>query len=367
MRELYVSFTPYHILLNSSIASRRSLTADKEIIIIEDFSDAEKMLNGLKGWKDNPFKEHIMIKGIFSVDEIPEKSIFNVFRSNSVVNVLKEGIESLDDRYGDAQIDKVFTCNDGRPHSQFLEYKCKKKRGHNIYVEDGSSVYNDFVGPILPLHESIFYNLYYGRWYEKTRVLGNYRYTDEIRAFRPDLVRPELRDKKIETIDMEGFTDLKKTGLTEKILDEFSVKLQTDYDNMILFLPHSELIRKRNLLPLYQKIVSKVREDDKKILLKYHPREKDHYLSEQSDGIFSLPQSLPSELLLLHMIEKPPLIIGDISTCLLTSKFLREDFKVISLINIIGMESENLKRAFKKIGVLMPNTHSELEVILKEI
>jgi len=366
MTELYLCFTPYHILLNSSIALNRNKTEDKEMIIVEDFSDADKLIRGLKKWEQNPFKKHVIVKGKFSVQEIPEKSMMNVFKTNSVVSILKEGIDTLEKRYSDLPFDHLFTCNDGRPQSQVLQYICKKNNGLNVYVEDGSELYNDSIGPQLPFHESIFYKLYYGPWHERIEVLGNYRYTDEIRALRPDLVREELKGKKIESINRESLLDLKRTGLTESILNEFGSDLTSEETDVILFLPHSDFVKQKDLLSLYRNIVEMLVEQNKKILLKYHPREKEHYLTE-GDNSLAIPQSLPAEILILQMIGDPPIIIGDVSTCLLTSKFLKEEIEVISLIKIIDMESKNLKKAFDQIGVKMPKNDYELTEILKDV
>lgn len=367
MKELYLCFTPYHILLSSCVAYSRSDTVDKEIIIREGFPDAEKIIGGLKNWDQNPFKKHIVIKGKFSVGEIPEKSFLNVFKSNSVVNLEKCSLDTLKKIYTDDHFDKVFTCNDGKPQSQFLQYICKKKNGMNIYIEDGSEVYNDSFRPPFPFHESIFYKLYFGKWYERIGILGDYKYTDELRVLKPELVREELRHKKIKQIDMDSFINLKATGLTGSILNEFDIELPLDEEYIILFLPHSLFTNKKGLFKFYKKILSKLMKDGRKILLKYHPREKNHYLGGERNNVIVLPQSLPSEILILQMIDNPPVVIGDISTCLLTSKFLKKDIQVISLINIINMESKNLKDVFDKIGVLMPNTESELIGILEEI
>lgn len=367
MTELYICFTPYHVLLSSCIAYGESTQYDKEIIIVEDFSDVDKLVTGLKDWEGDPFEEHVMIKGKFSVDEIPKKSMLNVFRDGSVVNLLKEGVDELRDRYEGVSLDRVFTCNDGRPQSQFLEFECKKTDGMNIYVEDGSELYNDSIESSMPFHEYIFYKMYFGKWYEHTRILGNYKYTDEIRAMRPDLVRDELKNKKIEPINIKNFIDLKKNGLTGSILKGYDVEFDQDPDNIIVFLPHSSFVEERDLRDIYQDIVSRLLEEDKKILLKYHPREKYHYLNGEDNRITILPQSLPSEILILEMIDEPPLVIGDISTCLLTAKFFKEEINVISLINIIGMESKNLKGVFEKIGVLMPDDRTEFEKMLKDI
>lgn len=367
MKELYVCFTPYHMLLCSCIASDREDDIDKEMIIIEDFLEADRIIEVLKRWKENPFDDHIMVKGKFSVDEIPEKSILNVLKDDSVVNVLKEGIDTLKDRYGDVPLHTVFTCNDERPQSQFLEYRCKKNGGLNVYVEDGSELYNDSFEEPLPFHESVFYKMYYGRWYEKIRLIGDYRYTDEIRALRPDLVRDELKHKKIKPIGLKNFIGLKKSGLTESMIKKFKVKIDLDEDYVILFLPHSEFIKKRKQESIYNEMVEELQKNNKKILLKYHPRENDHYIMQHGENITILPQSLPSEILILQMIDNPPLVIGDISTCLLTSKFLDEKIKVISLIDILNMDSSNLRRVFEKIGVMMPESHNQLKGMLDNV
>lgn len=367
MKELYLCFTPYHVLLNSGIAYNRGTKSDKEIIIRESFSDVDKVINGLKNWKENPFDEILRIKGTFSVEEIHEKSFLNIFRKNSTINLEKSSINDIKKAYKGVSFDKLFTCNDGKPQSQYLQYRCKKNNGINIYVEDGSEVYNDSFRSLYPFHESILYKVYFGRWYERIRILGDYKHTDEIRALRPGLVREELKNKKVTSIGSENFTNLKETGLIESILSEFDIELSLDKKPIILFLPHSSYIKKRDLLSLYKKIVKTLIENDKKIILKYHPRERHHYLEEKDNNVLIFPQSLPAEIIVLQMIENPPVIIGDVSTCLLTSKFFKEDIQVISLINIIDMESNNLKNIFNEIGVLMPDTYPEFVEILEGI
>ena len=369
MKSIYLTFTPYHILLSCAIAINSDNNTEKEIIIFKDFVNADKFAVLLHKWKSSPFDRVTVFEG--TRDVTPYKAKYkSIIKLDSTLNVMKRNISAIKKYFKkNKTISKVFTFHDGRLESQIAEYLNHKRGGENIYIEDGTAVYTHYTFPRTPVYIIFFNKLYYGPWSQFIRFHGDYKYTDKIMVLQPDLVRKELKDKPIEKISREALLSLKEEGLTNLILDEYHFPLNSEIDILII-LPHSEFLQGNNLFEEYIDIIKKIlqilEKENASIFVKYHPREKDYYLKFSANKVEKIPQGLPLELLYLHLIDNPPrIILGDISTALLTGKLILEETNVISILKILDVDYYKIADTFKKADIMIPRDTYELKNLLE--
>jgi len=65
MKNIFLAFTPYHILLSCSIALDYSQIDENFLFIISDFSESDALSRTLKNWQDPPFKKIIFLPGVY--------------------------------------------------------------------------------------------------------------------------------------------------------------------------------------------------------------------------------------------------------------------------------------------------------------
>jgi len=365
MKEVYMCSTPYHVILSCAIASdSKSDAIKKELIITQSFPYVDKLISAIKKWRQNPFDEIITTQGSYDV-KLRTSSPFNVFKS---VYVFKREVNKLKKRYSNDDIKYSYVFNDSKVLSQYLAYLTNKKGGSSVYVEDGAAPYTEhsLPNPRFGSLVMLLYKLILGRWCTRTRYHGQYRYINRYMVLRPKHVRSELKNKPIEPIKVEDIINLNESGLTKSITNQFDVEIPQKSNSSVLVLPHSDFLINHRLLNKYKNEIIPFILDRQNILVKYHPREKNHYLKNAIGSEELLSQSVPMEIIFLHLINNPPkYVIGDISTALLTSKFLLEDTKTISLIRLLNYKNKSLENLFNKIGVSMPESIDEFKQILK--
>ena len=91
--------------------------------------------------------------------------------------------------------------------------------------------------------------------------------------------------------------------------------------------------------------------------IKYHPRERrPGYLGlEEDERLYVIPPMVVFELLVLLLGEPAPLIVGDLSSALVSTRWLRPDVPVVA----ISHEQESadpgrgLERSFRALGIPM--------------
>ena len=105
-----------------------------------------------------------------------------------------------------------------------------------------------------------------------------------------------------------------------------------------------------------------------RLAIKYHPREfRGDFLSVgNSKGITVLPQSLPVELLYIITSKQIKFIIGDISTSLLTAKWLLNNAAVISIALLLDQTDPKLLKTFRKLGIKVVENIAEIWSIVRQ-
>jgi len=334
MDNIFVTFTPYHVLLAYTIASTNK--EKNYLVVIDDAVNLKELSEAIKEEKNSPFKDVIFLPGIKKIKTPIQRYL--IIKNN--IKLLKKAIKNI-------IIKRVYVCNDSRPESQLILSYGKRDNALGIYIEDGSAAYYGLVLKRKKI-KTLLGKLIYGRWWENIEILGTSSYIDQIRAIFPEDIRVELRKKKVKIlgINKKQFLSLKDKSFVTSFFKKININKKDISDiEVIIIISHSELVRQYlNYKKVIIKMINQLKKNYKKISVKYHPREKNDFLNLAAFGnIKILPQGIPVELFFLIASNSLKLIVGDISTSLLTARWLFPHIKIVSFIRQI----KNDKKLFK--------------------
>jgi len=354
MKNIFITFTPYHIFLSCSIALYQESSAENHLIIIRDFSGFERLLDSLRGWERSPFAQIESLPGIYGRSGKFNKQF-----------TIRNNVTMIARYVSHHTFERVYIFNDAKPEAQCALYFAKKvnKRTVGVYVEDGAGAYSSYRLEKQSLTDVLLRKLFYGPWWVDVNILGTSRWIDEIKVIFPQIVRPELRLKPVTSIPKHGLLELRNQEWPYEYLKTLGVEI-TKLHNLdaILVVAHTEFANK---IIGYKEVINDIlhmaKSQNLRLGVKYHPRDpQDDFLSVRNDeGISVLPKSLPMELVYILASEKIKFIIGDISTSLLTAKWLLENVMVVSIAPLIGQIDSQLLRTFDKLNIKIVNDKME--------
>ena len=323
--ELYLTATPYHILLSSGLALNNNKNK-KFLVIRPDFPNYDLIMKSFKMWKNCPFDDIILLNGNFS----PKYK-----KMNSSLKYLLSSVDNLN-KVKKIPIFKnkanIYVFNDNFPEYQYLCHK--NKTGKNIYVEDGSAAYSYNLRNTKNYLKHLFDKILFGKWYYRvSELVGTSPYIDECLVFYPNLINKSLKNKKLNKIPNEIFSNLNKYDYIDVLSDVYNISIP-NVDSLIV-LERFEYLKENSLLDDYLNVINAVITNDlknnKSILIKYHPREINHYIDIKDKNIHYIDQSIPMEVVYLVLKNKKVnCIYGTTSTSLITSKIILPAVKVIS-------------------------------------
>jgi len=361
MKNLFVAHTPYHIILSTGIASTTAKNDTNVLIIFRDFDlnfiDIENLYSS--------FQEVIILKGNFDFN-FDNNNIFSKIKmfleNKNMINKLKKVIEIYKFEY-------LYLFNNNKIlDKKIIQLTSINKIRKIIYVEDGSASYSSSffeysIGDIIKLKlKNLIYNLReYG---DIVRVLGEVYYIHSRMFLFPELVRSELKKGTIKEIRSEQLRNgiLKTFGKHMNNIPKIS-------DSAIIFLEHYEFVKslEDKYISMVKDIIEICNNLNKKVYIKYHPRETNYYLSNilsEFNNLHFIEKGIPSEAILLN-IKKKSVIISTISTSLITASKLSKNSLKISLLDFLKVNDNNLKLSYEKLGIKLPRNNKEMEEILK--
>jgi len=358
MRNIFVAFSPYHILLSSVIALDRANSGDNYLFATCDSKSIEVLLQTLEECR-SPFTEVKRLLGVYN-------------KSNMFIRgvIIKKNIIFIKHFVERNKITHVYVFADSRGDSQAALYysKINNPNVKGIYVEDGAAAYSSRKIQRSKL-KVLLAKLWYGYWWEDTRVYGESRWIDEVKVIFPQLIRPELRPKNITGLSRDTMLALRKQDWFNKYLKKLGIRATELGDlDAILVVARSEFAKG---IPQYKRILGIIldfaRDQRLRFAIKYHPRELENdYLSiADTERAIILPQSLPIEAVYILASRQIRLVVGDISTSLLTAKWLLDDAKVISIAPILNYADQHLLRVFHDLGIRLARNAEEIAQLIR--
>jgi len=361
MKNIFLAFTPYHIFLLYSIASTHHRTEDNILFIISDFAESTKLAKAIEDSRNSSFKQVYVLAGTYAKKW---KILKWIITRNNIIK-LKHFIKN-------SRIKNVYSCQDKKAEGQAMFYftKEKNKTTQCFYVEDGSGVYSEIVSKKKNFFKFILAKLFYGTWWRDKKVVGSSQWTDKLMVIFPQFVRGELKNKDIIPIKKDEVLRLKKEEFFSNCIKLFDVNLHgLEQIDVLLLINHSYYAR---LYPKYKEVIEKflkiTETQGLKTAVKYHPREplEDFLSVNNREKIIILPRAIPVEILYIIGPASLKIVVGNISTSLLTAKWLMNHCRVVSLVPMFNYYDYGLLKIFKEINIQLINNEEGLKKIIKQ-
>lgn len=368
---IFLAFTPYHVLLAYCMAAKRQQSGERNVLfIISEFPEADTFADSLRVSKRNVFSDVVLLQG-----EYRKRSIF------VKIGMRKKNAALIRDFVRKLRIHTVFVGNDQRVEAQAALYHAKRAwpQSKGVYVEDGTVAY-PFAVPKKSMIRVLLGRVIFGSWWQDIPVPGTSSWIDQTAAIFPSLVRPELKEKEVIPIEKECFLRIKEDPSFMRYIDALGISLGKLQAIDVLFVSHHSETEDRH--PRYREVAKHVlafvREKKLRLAVKYHPRELlGDFLSvrplggtrdfQQNDALL-LPHAFPLELLYMFAEKPPKLIIGGVSSSLLTAIWLLGNAsKVACLAPLYDYFDPSILEVFQKSNIQLVHTNEELEDIIAAV
>lgn len=259
------------------------------------------------------------------------------------------------DWVGDFKPDEIVVGSDRRIEFQYLMHRFRRS-GHDVkgvYLDDGLFSYLEW--PKKPLQrylDNLFKKLAYGSWWHAPEQIGDSQWVDEVRLFAPEFARPSLKARKVELILGSTIHDKTINEISRRIMKKMGVDVPMLFKaEKVILIPHPHNLD--GLSGFSRQVLDEFYSSDNPVLVKYHPRFKgEDVLGLGGKGGYLLPDNVAFEFF-LPLLNKQAEVIGDLTTALLSTCWMRPDLKVYALGQLDGRFDNDLLRIYKSFGVRM--------------
>jgi hypothetical protein len=354
---LILAYTPYHVLIATAGLSA-SGAGSNHLVIVNDFGGAAAMADALRACARRLFDSVDVCGGSFGVTS----RLHRQFR-------YRQALAEIRNRSRDLCPAEIWVGNDARPESQAAFRSASRQNGRvrGVYVEDGLTAYATAVRRPLTALEHAAGLLIFGRDWNGIEVLGTSRWISSALLIFPELARPELQHLQRAALGAELVLNEESHSVAAEMVRRANGGDRIGAVDAIVTTSHSTvgvgtLAYRNGIAALVRRLIEK----GCTVGIKYHPREaQTDYLGLAADSsVVLLPRGLPLEYLYILSAMRTaqgsrpfaPLrfIVGDVSTTLLTARWLVPDADCISLARPLRMLNESLEAVFTKVGVRLP-------------
>ncbi|HIQ40094.1 MAG TPA: hypothetical protein EYH46_02855 [Sulfurivirga caldicuralii] len=312
---LYLPSTPLNLLLSAAHALAHPAAAR---LLYLDQKRPSPYLSALRQWAESPFAQ--------VAEQVVPAGVLARWR------VRQATFRQLDAWWQACPWARVAVGSDRRVEFQ---YAVSRKRGiQGDYLDDG--LYSYMGRPWRPIKDrldGVLKRLVYGRWWQTPPTIGASQWIADAWLFAPEQAVAPLRQKQVHKIEPEWFQRPEMLALGAQVLAQF----QVDVDSLsrcdrLLLLTHPNNAGK---IPGYERRVAELlqRWHRLHVAAKYHPRTEGDPFNVQAQGVSTLlPATLAFEFVLPFL---PPgmTVVADVSTTLLTARWLRPDLRLIALLD----------------------------------
>lgn len=354
-KEVYFVSTPLHLLHAISAA----MSSDKDIqsfliIIDQPASRTNLYIQALGEWEESPFDKFYVF---YSTSETTsEKYGMRKRVLSEIGRIIEEITPSV-----------IYTGNDRR--IEFL-YGLSIMRKLNpdtkcIYIDDGIMTYVPRRYSYESFLEVLFKRFYYGFPYHRSRIVGGSPFIDVALVSFPDYVHSHLQNKVVRKSNGENLKSKDAKEFSTILLKKFSMdsKMVNSLD-VVQILPHRfELKRFKSFFKKVKEMINRLSESGYTLGVKYHPlQEGDPLGLRDIDKVNILAADIAFEIL-LPILRDDAVVIGDVSTVLLTAKWLRPDQQIITIRNPEDHRHDKILPLMKKLGIIELSSPDEFNDI----
>ena len=367
---IFFASSPYNVFLEFSLAiERKEQSSDINILfIVDDFNNVEQFKNILKsscsGSDNNNIFDHIYIlKGLYGSKINTHSYIFKLKRLASLLYNAAKIKKNLKNIVGSQMVQAIYAVHPSSFEVQFTYFSKFCDKAKLFCVEDGITIYGDtnmrnLNHKWIALKKHVYKFLFNSRFTHHDFSFL-FPYIDACYVTYPEFVKNDfLLGKGVLAIQKDGyrnliFKDLAKQFMKDSLLDIFK------NNNCALFVLNlSERMNAENrkiYIEWLKNKFEKLKKEDYKIVIKYHPRETKSYLAG-IDDLVVINNNMALEFLYVDKEIKIKKIYGTTSTALFTAKWLRNDLEIICFEKSMpGYKTRNVFKNYidilEKIGV----------------
>lgn len=326
--ELYLASTPLHILNAVAIASTRS--ADAWLLLIDQQEvESNHYFRILSDMPDSPFAGQHIFPGRIKGHRAKLKS-------------RRETFARIDDIVAQLAPEVIYTGNDRRIEFQYAMHSCQCQHGsipRGVYMDEGTFTYvgrKDSTSFSDQYVDNLLKKLTYGLWWKNPVTIGGSAWISDVYAAFPELVHPLLQTKTLHPLQPLYNSNATVKSFCRQLASYFSAPANGIAElDCVLTLPHESIIER---IPGYKEamfsVVGQLQSAGLNTGVKYHPRNQnpDILNAESLPGFSLLPHRIPFEAL-LPLLRDDVIIVGDVSSTLINSRWLKPTAHLLSVAN----------------------------------
>ncbi|MCK4588020.1 MAG: hypothetical protein KAU29_11780 [Gammaproteobacteria bacterium] len=357
---IYLVSTPLHFLVASSLAIRNKEEQLPHLIFIDQkIVDSHPYYLCEKKWKDSPFIVKGILKGVggLPVSEKLKKRKDIFKKMASIVNEVKPC--------------KIYVGNDRRIEFQYAMHLASlNNEVEGIYMDEGIFTYvgrkesDSFKDKII---DNYLKKIVYGNWWKNPPTIGASEWVSEAYVAFPQHVHRLLKHKKLNHLGSSYFAASEFKELSNIIVKHFSINPEElEKLDMLITLPHeSVMARIEGYSSNIASLVERLSRAGKNIGIKYHPRNSDpDFLGlKEVEGVWLIPDGAAFECFL--PILKKCIVVGDMSSTLLTTRWQRPDLKVIAIENKTSAYFHQFEPLFGSLGIEIRSAENIVDKLLE--
>jgi hypothetical protein len=343
---LFLASTPLHLLNSVAIASRTADVQSHIWLIDQPLVEGNPYFQILQNWPDSPFASTQISAGQHGSQRAKLASRQNTFAH------LQQWVEQH-------RPTAIYTGNDRRIEFQYAMHCAQQtgSRAKGVYMDEGTFTYvgrkasTSFSDRVI---DAGLKKLVYGRWWQSPPTIGGSAWIDEIFVAFPQWVHPLLQQKQAVPLQPLFDDNAAVQDFCQQLLTFFAASsAQVSQLDCVFTLPHESIIER---LPGYREAmlqsVQTLQDAGLNTGIKYHPRNSNPDILDagQRKGFTLLPHRVPFEAL-LPLLPAKPLIIGDVSSTLINSRWLRPDARLLSIANPSVANYEQFCQLFTRLNV----------------
>ena len=354
---LYLCSTPFNILMALMLAIEYEASEDAHIGFIDQpTSEAYNQLHQqFINQKNKPFKSAVLISKKCSQ------------RGKQKLEQRKQSFQAIEELITKIRPARVFTGNDRRLEFQFAMHYAQTLglQTKGVYMDDGTYTYmgrqrswiNDKVIDLC------LKKMVYGLWWKQPNSIGDSGWINEAYVAFPQHVFHTLKQKPLHQFPNHLHHPWVKDTFAPMIPEQLNSSGQNP---VIVTLPHQSAIQQntKHYIHAITQCIQELSKQGYKVFIKYHPKEihKDPYQLLKHNNTVLLPNTLPFEMFLTAI--KNPIIIGDLSSTLLTSRCLMPNITVMAYMSQSSNKSLIYSKFLKTIQV---NVFSNLDTLIQQL
>ena len=366
MSRLFLAQTTRHIVLQTGLAAE--LGGDNELCILEHFSPelAARFESAFNAWGASPFRvvDRVAVEGASYRHDCSKWERHR--HKRRWLKQHRKGMRDRIDHFVAARKPTMVCMGYESYESQYACYAAKRVNPDCVgaYIEDGTGAYQrSFKRPRSSSGARLrgaLRRLRHGRWWDEVELAGTSRWIDTCYLCFPELALPGLRRKQVRRLDPNVFRTPDFRDFAEHVSRAFELDAQRFRSaNALIALSRGTLL---DFLPNYEqtlrRLIAALRQRGEHVAVKYHPREvHPNYLELQdADDLYVLPPEIPFELLVLLLDDDGATVIGDVSTALMSTRWLRPGMQPIALQHCRDPSDPAfgyLETEFRQLGILL--------------